>query len=51
LFNKKKFRKLLEQREWNHKINLTKEALNKLNAMTYAMTIKEDKTLNQLLDE
>ena len=26
LFNKKKFKKLLERREWDHEINLTEEA-------------------------
>jgi len=30
LFNKKKFEKLLEQWEWDHKINLTKEASKEL---------------------
>jgi len=47
LFNKKKFEKLLEWREWDYKINLTKEAPKKLNAKAYAMTIKENKVLNQ----
>jgi len=51
LFNKKKFEKLLEQREWDHEINLTEEALKKLNAKAYAMTIKEEEALNQWLDE
>jgi len=50
LFNKKKFEKLLEQREWDHRINLIEEALKKLNAKAYAMTIKEE-VLNQLLDK
>jgi len=47
LFNKKKFEKLLEQREWNHEINLIKEIPRKLNAKVYAMTIKENEVLNQ----
>ena len=47
LFNKKKFKKLLERQEWNHKINLTENASKELNAKAYAMIIKEDKTLNQ----
>jgi len=51
LFNKKKFEKLLEQCEWDHKINLTKEAPKKLNTKAYAMTLKEEETLNQWLDE
>ena len=38
LFNKKKFKKLLERREWNYKINLTDEALKELNTKAYAMT-------------
>ena len=51
LFNKKKFKKLPEKREWNHKINLTEEAPRELNAKAYAMTIKEEEALNQWLDE
>ena len=42
LFNKKKFKKLLEQREWDHKINLMEEAPKELNAKTYIMTLKEE---------
>ena len=51
LFIKKKFEKLLDRREWDHEINLTEDAPKKLNAKAYAMTIKEDKALNQQLDE
>jgi len=51
LFNKKKFKKLLDRREWDHEINLTEDAPKELNAKAYAMTIKEDKVLNQWLDE
>ena len=51
LFNKKKFEKLPEQREWDHEINLTEEAPRELNAKAYAMTIKEEEALNQWLDE
>ena len=51
LFNKKKFEKLPDRREWDHKINLMEDAPKELNAKTYAMTIKEDKVLNQWLDE
>ena len=47
LFNKKKFEKLSDRREWDHKINLIENAPKKLNVKTYAMTIKEDKALNQ----
>ena len=46
LFNKKKFEKLLERWEWNHEINLTKEAPKELNAKAYAMTLKEEEALN-----
>ena len=51
LFNKKKFEKLLEQREWDHEINLIKEALRELNAKAYEMILKEEEVLNQWLDE
>ena len=51
LFNKKKFEKLPERCEWDHKINLTEEALRELNNKAYAMTLKEKETLNQWLDE
>jgi len=51
LFNKKKFEKLPERREWNHEINLIDEAPKELNAKAYAMTIKEEEALNQWLDE
>ena len=51
LFNKKKFEKLPERREWDHKINLTEEAPKELNAKAYAMTIKEEEALNQWLDK
>jgi len=47
LFNKKKFKKLPERREWDHEINLTEEAPRELNAKAYAMTIKEEEALNQ----
>ena len=51
LFNKKKFEKLLERREWDHKINLMDEAPKELNAKADTMTLKEEKALNQWLDE
>ena len=51
LFNKKKFKKLLERCEWDHKINLMEEAPKKLNAKAYAMILKKEKALNQWLDE
>ena len=47
LFNKKKFEKLPDKREWDHEINLTEDAPKKLNAKAYAMIIKEDEALNQ----
>ena len=51
LFNKKKFEKLPERCEWDHEINLMEEAPKKLNAKAYAMTLKEEKALNQWLKE
>jgi len=51
LFNKKKFKKLPERREWNHEINLTDKVPKELNAKAYAMTLKEEEALNQWLDE
>jgi len=51
LFNKKKFEKLPERREWDHEINLMDEAPKELNAKAYAMTLKEKEALNQWLDE
>ena len=51
LFNKKKFEKLPERREWDYEINLMEEASRELNTKTYAMTIKEEEALNQWLDE
>jgi len=51
LFNKKKFEKLLERREWDHEINLTDEAPKELNAKAYTMTLKEEEALNQWLDK
>ena len=47
LFNKKKFEKLPERCEWNHKINLMKEAPKELNAKAYVMTLKKKEALNQ----
>ena len=37
LFNKKKFKKLLEWREWDHKVNLIEDAPRELNAKAYVM--------------
>ena len=51
LFNKKKFKKLPERCEWDHKINLMKEVPKKLNAKAYTMTLKEEEALNQWLDK
>jgi len=47
LFNKKKFEKLPERCEWDHKINLTDEAPKELNAKAYPMMLKEEEALNQ----
>ena len=47
LFNKEKFKKLPERQEWDHKINLTDEALKELNTKAYVMTLKEEEALNQ----
>ena len=46
LFNKKKFEKLPERHEWDHKINLTEEVPKKLNAKAYAITLKKEEALN-----
>ena len=43
LFNKKKFKKLPEQQEWNHEIN---EAPRELNTKAYTMILKEEEALN-----
>ena len=51
LFNKKKFERLLEQREWDHEINLIEEVPKELNAKAYAITIKKEEALNQQLDK
>jgi len=51
LFNKKKFKKLPERCEWDHKINLVNKALRELNTKVYAIILKEEEALNQWLDE
>ncbi len=51
LFNKKKFKKLPERREWDHEINMMDKVLKELNAKAYAMTLKKKEALNQWLDE
>ena len=51
LFNKKKFKKLPDRREWDHEINLTEDTSKELNTKAYAVTIKEDEALNQWVDE
>ena len=50
-FNKKKFKKLLKQWEWDYKINLMEEAPRELNTKAYAMTLKEEEALNQWLNK
>jgi len=47
LFNKKKFEKLPERREWDHEINLTKDVPKELNVKAYAMTTKKEEALNK----
>ena len=51
MFNKKKFEKLLERREWNNEINLLEDVPKELNVKANAVTIKEDKALNQWLEK
>jgi len=51
LFNKEKFKKLPEKKEWDHVINLLGNTLKELNAKAYAMMVKEYKALNQWLEE
>jgi len=51
LFNKKKFKKLLERHKWDHEINLMDKAPQELNVKAYAITLKEEKALNQWLDK
>ena len=51
LFSKKKFKKLPERHKWDHEINLIEEAPKELNAKAYAMTLKEEESLNQWLNE
>jgi len=51
LFNTKKFEKLPERHEWDHKINLTDKVPRELNIKAYAMTLKDKEVLNQWLDK
>ena len=51
LFNKKKFKKLLERQEWDHEINLIEKTSKELNVKTYAMILKKKEALNQWLEE
>ena len=46
LFNKKKFEKLLEQREQDYEINLMEEAPIELNAKAYTITLNEEEALD-----
>jgi len=45
LFNKNKFKKLLERQEWDHEINLIEDASKELNTKAYTITIKKDEAL------
>jgi len=47
LFNKKKFKKLLERCKWDYEINFMEEAPKELNTKAYKMTVKEEEALNQ----
>jgi len=51
LFNKKKSEAIPQQRKWDHKINLEEQAPRELNTKIYAITIKEEETLNEWLDQ
>jgi len=51
LFNKKKFEKLPEKYEWDHKINLMNKAPRELNAKACTIILKEEEALNQWLDK
>ena len=51
LFNKKKFEKLPDRREWDHEINLIEEAPKELNTKAYPMILKEEETPSQWLDK
>ena len=51
LFNRLKFDKLLERREWDHEINLLEDTLKELNIKAYTMIVKKDEVLNQWLEE
>jgi len=51
LFNKNKFKKLLERREWDHKINLLEDVPKELNAKAYAIMVEKDEALNQWLEK
>jgi len=51
LFNKKKFEALPQKREWDYEINLEGQVPGELNTKAYAITIKEEETLNEYLDE
>jgi len=46
LFNKKRFEKLLEKREWNHKINLLEDEPTESDIKAYEITANEDEVLN-----
>jgi len=46
LFNKKKFEKLLEKREWNYKINSLEDGPKELDVKAYAIIFNEDEALN-----
>jgi len=42
LFNKKKFRKLLEKREWDYEINLLEDIPKDFNTKVYIITVEKN---------
>jgi hypothetical protein len=50
-FNKKNFDQLPKQTEWDHQINLTKDASSEISSKVYNMTPQEKEELNKFLDK
>jgi hypothetical protein len=51
LFNKKNFNQLSKRTEWDHQINLTKDAPVEISSKVYNMTLREKEELNKFLDK
>ena len=51
MFNKNKFKELPDWKEWDYEINLLEDTLKELDTKVYAIIVKEDKVLNQWLEE